>query len=483
MAHRNTGLAHLVTDLVGEDPPVRIEFYDGSALGPPVADAPAVLRVRSRDALRRIVTSPGELGFARAYVAGDVEVDGDIYAVLAMRSRLPRVHLSAREWLEAVHRLRLSDLIPLAAPPEEVRIGRFGRRHSERRDAAAIHHHYDVSNDFYELILGRAMVYSCALWNHESSRGDGEDRRTSSLAEAQWAKMELICQKLALRPGMRFLDVGCGWGSLVRHAALHHGVDAVGVTISTEQADYARDRIEADGLSGRVEVRVQDYREVHDGPYDAIASVGMFEHVGLSQLATYFEQIHDLAAPRGRFLNHAISRPPGHAPAISPRSFVARYVFPDGELQEVGSVVTAMQAAGFEARHMEDLREHYALTLRAWVSNLEANWDAAVADVGVNRARVWRLYMAGSALGFEEGRIGIHQVLGLRDPDQATFPLRPDWRSSPRPIEMTPVELGSSRADMGSADMGSHPTRVPPTTGTRVISRRMSESNDPSSVG
>lgn len=464
MAHRNTGLAHLVTDLVGEDPPVRIEFYDGSALGPPVADAPAVLRVRSRDALRRVVTSPGELGFARAYVAGDVEIDGDIYAVLSLRARLPRVRITARQWLDGLRQLHPSDLVPLPPPPEEIRIARFGRRHSERRDAAAIHHHYDVSNDFYELVLGPAMAYSCALWGDESSRGDGEVRRTSSLAEAQWAKMELICQKLALRPGMRFLDVGCGWGSLVRHAALHHGVDAVGVTISTEQADYARGRVASEGLADRVEIRVQDYREVHDGPYDAIASVGMFEHVGLSQLATYFERIHDLAAPRGRFLNHAISRPPGHAPAIAPRSFVARYVFPDGELQEVGSVVTAMQSAGFEARHMEDLREHYALTLRAWVANLEENWDEAVADVGVNRARVWRLYMAGSALGFEEGRIGIHQVLGLRDPDQATFPLRPDWRSSPRPIEMTPVELGSS-----DPDMGSQATRVPPTTGTRVI--------------
>ena len=322
--------------------------------------------------------------------------------------------------------LRPSDLVPLRPPPEEIRISRFGALHTRRRDAAAIHHHYDVSNDFYEQVLGDAMVYSCALW---------EDAGTG-LDAAQWAKLELICQKLALRPGLRLLDIGCGWGSLVRHAARHHGVEAVGITISEEQASWARRRVADDGLSDRVEIRVQDYRDVHDGPFDAVSSVGMFEHVGLARLGEYFEHVHELMAPRGRFLNHAISRPPGHASAIARRSFVQRYVFPDGELHEVGSVITAMQAAGFEARHMEDLREHYALTLRAWVANLEDNWDRAVADVGINRARVWRLYMAGSALGFEEGRIGVNQVLGLRDPEEARFPLRPDWSVTPEPIDL-----------------------------------------------
>lgn len=432
---RRRGMASFVRDLLGDGLPVRVEFYDGSSLGPPVDEAPATVRVRSRDALRRIVTSPGELGFARAYVAGDIELDGDIYALLGLRSRLPSPKLTPRQWVEAVRRLRPSDLVPLALPPEEAHIGMLGRLHTRRRDAAAIHHHYDVSNDFYELVLGPAMVYSCALW----------DDPAVGLDAAQWAKMELICQKLALRPGLRLLDVGCGWGSLVRHAARHHGVEAVGVTISTEQADYARRRVAEDGLSDRVEIRVQDYRDVRDGPYDAVSSVGMFEHVGLARLAEYFERIHALTSPRGRFLNHAISRPAGQDAAIARRSFVQRYVFPDGELHEVGSVITAMQAAGFEARHMEDLREHYALTLRAWVANLEQHWDEAVADVGINRARIWRLYMAGSAVGFEDGRIQVNQVLGLRDPDQARFPYRPDWSASPRPIaEAELVDMRSS---------------------------------------
>lgn len=422
---RTTPLARFVVDLVGADVPVRFEFYDGSSVGPPSADAPATVRIRSRDVLRRVVAAPGELGFARAYVSGDINVDGDIYAVLSLRDRLPTPKLTVRQWIDALRQLRPSDLVPLAPPPEESHIGgithMFGGIHSRRRDAAAIHHHYDVSNDFYELVLGPAMVYSCALWDDPSV----------GLEAAQWAKMELICQKLALRPGLRLLDIGCGWGSLVRHAARHHGVEAVGVTISAEQATWARRAVAADGLADRVEIRVQDYRDVHDGPYDAISSVGMFEHVGAARLAEYFDDVHALTAPRGRFLNHAISRPAGQTPGLARRSFVYRYVFPDGELHEVGSVITAMQAAGFEARHMEDLREHYALTLRAWVRNLEEHWDDAVAAVGVNRARVWRLYMAGSALGFEQGRIRVNQVLGLRDPEEARFPLRPDWHSSP----------------------------------------------------
>jgi cyclopropane-fatty-acyl-phospholipid synthase len=417
-----SGPGGFVRSLLGADLPVRIEFFDGTSVGPPTADT--VVRVRSMDAVRRIVQAPGELGFARAYVAGDLEVDGSMDDVLALRDRLPHPRVTPRQWVDAVRLLRPSDLRPLPPPPEEARIR--GRLHTRGRDAAVISHHYDVSNRFYELVLGPAMTYSCALWSDPDV----------GLEAAQWAKHELVCQKLALRPGMRLLDIGCGWGSLVRHAARHHGVEAVGVTISREQAQWARQRVADDGLDDRVQIRVQDYRDITDGPYDAVSSVGMFEHVGLARLGEYFEQVHRLAAPGARFLNHAISRPPGARPGFARRSFVQRYVFPDGELHEVGSVVTAMQAAGFEARHSEDLREHYALTLRAWLANLEQHWDEAVALVGAGRARVWRLYMAGSAAGFEAARIGVHQVLGLRDPEAAHFPLRPDWSASPRPVDL-----------------------------------------------
>ena len=285
------------------------------------------------------------------------------------------------------------------------------------------------------------MVYSCALW----------DSPESSLEEAQAAKLELICQKLALRPGMRLLDVGCGWGSMVMHAAAHHGVEAVGITISEEQAALARRRVEEAGLADRVEIRLQDYRDVSDGPFDAISSIGMFEHVGRNRMEEYIRDLHDLLAPQGRLLNHAISRPGypqgdsrlGRAKAVARRLATAvgsdytsrvdsqlmqRYVFPDGELHEVGVVVSMLQENGFEVRHLETLREHYAITLRHWVSNLEANWDAAVADVGEARARVWRLYMAACAITFSLGGVSIQQVLAVKSTEgNSGFPLRPAY--------------------------------------------------------
>ncbi len=418
-------LAGVVGSLVGTDPPVAFEFHDGSRLGPP--DAPATIVVRSDDALRRIATAPGELGFARAYVTGDVEVRGDIYAVVGLRDRIPNPRLTPRQWLEAVRVLGLRNLRPLPPPPEEARLR--GRVHTPGRDRDAVSHHYDVSNEFYALVLGPAMTYSCAVWADPPPAASP----AAGLEAAQWAKHELVCQKLGLRPGMRLLDVGCGWGAMVRHAARHHGVEAVGITISREQAAWAREQVRAEGLSDRVRIRLQDYREVADGPFDAISSIGMFEHVGAAGLAEYFERLYRLLAPGGRVLNHAISRPPGARPGFARRSFVDRYVFPDGALHEVGGVVTAMQAAGLEARHLEGLREHYALTLRAWVANLEADWDRAVGLVGPGRARVWRLYMAGSAVGFEEGRIGVNQVLGIRAAagGRSRMPLRHDWDRAP----------------------------------------------------
>ncbi|HET8617418.1 MAG TPA: cyclopropane-fatty-acyl-phospholipid synthase family protein, partial [Acidimicrobiales bacterium] len=229
------------------------------------------------------------------------------------------------------------------------------------------------------------------------------------------------------QPGMRLLDVGCGWGGMAMHAARHHGVSAVGVTISPRQAELAEKRVGEAGLSGQVEIRLQDYREVADGPYDAVSSIGMFEHVGEAKLGEYFQRLRTLLRPGGRLLNHGISRPPGERARLPRRSFINRYVFPDGELHEVGRVTSIVQQSGFEVRHLETLREHYALTLRRWVANLEADWDAAVEEVGEARARVWRLYMAGSAVNFEAGRSQVHQILAVPQSDDGTsgVPLRP----------------------------------------------------------
>ena len=264
-----------------------------------------------------------------------------------------------------------------------------GRLHGKARDAAAISAHYDVSNRFYELFLGPSMTYSCAVFEHED---DPLDR-------AQWSKYDLICRKLDLREGKRLLDIGCGWGGMALHAARNYGVHAVGVTISREQYEFARKRIADAGLNDRVEIRLEDYRDVHDGPYDAISSIGMFEHVGERRLATYMSQAMRLLGPAGS-VRRTMRSPDrdGNGPGMDPDGFVNRYVFPDGELLELGQIISAMHAAGFEVRHAETLREHYERTLRHWVANLEERWDEAVTEVGTARARIWRLYMAGSAL-------------------------------------------------------------------------------------
>ena len=399
--------------LLDRPPPVRFEFWDGSALGSD--DAPGVLRVKSPDALRRVVWAPGELGVGRAFVAGDIDVEGPVATVLAALQRSVRtghrsVVAAAPRLLAATRELDVDVASPPPAPPEEI-LPR-GIRHSVRRDKQAISHHYDVGNEFYRLVLGPTMTYSCARFVSVDS----------TLEEAQAAKHEVICQKLGLdEPAVRaagagarprLLDVGCGWGSMAIHAASHHDVDVVGVTISDEQAVEARRRVEEAGLSERVEIRIEDYREVDDGPYDAISSIGMAEHVGLKNLSRYFGQLHDLLRPGARLLNHAISSVGGSR--LSRRQFVYRYVFPDGELVDVGVNAIKMQRAGFEIRDVENLREHYARTLSQWVANLQVNWHAAVELVGEGRARVWLLYMSGSMNGFDEGRIQLQQTLGVK---------------------------------------------------------------------
>ncbi|MDI3386658.1 cyclopropane-fatty-acyl-phospholipid synthase family protein [Streptomyces sp. B-S-A8] len=422
-------LRTLAEQLLGAPLPVRIRAWDGSEGGPPGAPT---LVVRNRRALRRILFKPGELGMARAWVAGDLEVEGDLYAALDLISELiweraedasrsslrdPDTRAAIRELLSLAGPL----LLPPAPPAEEVG-RRSGPLHTKIRDRQAISHHYDVGNDFYELVLGPSMVYSCAYWESPES----------TLEDAQRDKLELICRKLELRPGQRLLDVGCGWGSLAVHAAREHGVQVVGVTLSQEQAAYARKRIADEGLTDRIEIRVQDYRDVRDGPYDAISSVGMAEHVGSVRYLGYAHDLYALLKPGGRLLNHQIARRPvGDEDAYSVDAFIDAYVFPDGELAPVGRTVSLLEEAGFEVRDVQAIREHYALTLRQWVANLEAAWPQALRLVSPGRARVWRLYMAASALAFERNRIGVNQVVAVRTEESGTsgVPLRArDWR-------------------------------------------------------
>ncbi|WP_259316215.1 SAM-dependent methyltransferase [Capillimicrobium parvum] len=393
--------------------PFPLVFWDGSVLpaaaGP--ADAPAIHV--EREALGQLLHEPNQLGLTRAFVTGQLRFDGELREALALRNRFGGASLSPRELAAvgalALHLAGVDALRPPRVPDCELRPR--GHRHSLRRDRDAVRHHYDVSNAFYRRLLGPTLVYSCAYFE------DPDD----PLDAAQERKLERICRKLRLEPGERLLDIGCGWGSLVRHAAEHHGVRAVGITVSERQAELARERVRDAGLADRVEIRVADYREVADGPYDKIASVGMYEHVGRAQLGAYAGQIAALLRPGGLALNHGIS-----SLASSPagaKSLIQRYVFPDGELQPVADVVAALQRAGLETRDVESMREHYALTLWRWLDNLEAHREAIVAEVGIERLRVWQLYMTGSALAFEDGDITIYQVIVARDGAAHGLPL------------------------------------------------------------
>jgi cyclopropane-fatty-acyl-phospholipid synthase len=411
-------LSDIFERLVDGDAPVGFRAYDGSAAGP--ADAETVVEVRSPQALRYIATAPGELGLARAYVTGAADVHGDLYTavrgLLAHRRDIPK----PAEWLPWLRELGPSTLRRPPVPPEELPAPwrRRLRKHSKARDAASIAHHYDISNRFYELVLGPSMTYSCAVFPTEGA----------SLETAQTEKIDLICRKLDLRPGQRLLDVGAGWGALVRHAAEQYGARALGVTLSAQQVAWAQRAIAEAGLEGRAEVRHLDYRDVQETGFDAISSVGTMEHIGSAELGGHFEALAGKLRPEGRILNHTITRP-SNRERNRPGPFIDRYIFPDGELQGPGTVVGAMHDHGFEVRHSENLREHYAMTLREWGRNLEAGWDAAVAEVGERRARAWRLYMTLSRVAFETGRIQIHQFLGVR-PDRegrSGMLLRPRW--------------------------------------------------------
>ncbi|MFZ3498055.1 class I SAM-dependent methyltransferase [Streptomyces sp. 5.8] len=421
-------LAASAETLLGAPLPVRIRAWDGSEAGP--LGGP-VLVLNNRRALRRVLWKPGELGLARAWVAGDITADGDLFEVLDRvgrllweRDREPGPDPAAGAATAAKDtasgpaallrdpraRAAVRGLVGLArpwtkpAPPPEEADRRGGPRHSRVSDRRAISHHYDVGNTFYERVLGPSMVYSCAYWTPGGS-----------LEDAQRDKLDLVCRKLALGPGDRLLDVGCGWGSMALHAAREYGAKVTGITLSSEQAAYARKRVAEEGLADLVEIRVQDYRDVKDGPYDAISSIGMAEHVGADRYRTYARSLYGLLRPGGRLLNHQIARrPEPDEEAYRINAFIDAYVFPDGELSPLGTTVGELERAGFEVRDVEALREHYALTLRAWVARLEDHWEEAVRLTSPGRARVWQLYMAASALAFEHNRLGVNQVLAVR---------------------------------------------------------------------
>ena len=394
-----------------------VRFWDGRGFRATSDRQPRfTLVIRRPGALGRMLTPPTDLAIGEAFVHGDCDVEGDIFAFVSLPNRLGALPLGVRDWARLLTRLRgLTDAPPATAGRSAADLR--GERHSAARDEAAIRFHYDVGNAFYALWLGERMVYSCAYFRTDDA----------SLDEAQQAKLDLVLDKLGVRDGMRLLDIGSGWGGLlIRAAERFPNLTGVGITLAERQHALSRERIEAAGFGDRLRVELMDYREapVRLGRFDRIASIGMAEHVGERRMHAYFGAARDCLEPGGLFLNHAITAQPSR---ISPpgggllpgalgrlaarRSFIDAYVFPDGELLPLPVMLDAAQAAGFEVHHVESLRPHYARTLRYWVSGLEAHWDEAVALAGEAIARTWRLYMAGAAIGFEAARLDVHQQL------------------------------------------------------------------------
>ncbi|MEU7321749.1 cyclopropane-fatty-acyl-phospholipid synthase family protein [Streptomyces griseoviridis] len=399
-------LAALVGTALGGPLPVRLRAWDGSEAGPP--EGPVVV-VRSRRALRRLLWQPGELGLAQAYVTGEIDVEGDLaegLRTLWSAAREQRLHAPAPGVADLARAAGTAVLLGAAgprpaAPASQARLR--GGLHTKARDRAAVRHHYDLSNAFYRLLLDETMAYSCGYW-----AGEGPE---FSAADAQRAKLELICRKLALAPGSRLLDIGCGWGSLTLYAAERHKVRVTAVTLAGEQAAHVREQVAERGLGELVEVVCQDYRDIAGGGYDAVSSVEMGEHVGDAQYPAFAGALHRLVRPLGRVLVQQMARG-SNAPGGG--AFIEAYIAPDMHMRPVGETVGLLEGAGLEVRAVESMREHYVRTVEAWHRTLEERWDDVVALVGEETARVWRLYLAGGALAFEERRMGVDQILCVR---------------------------------------------------------------------
>lgn len=400
--------------------PFDVRFWDGSVDRGQNARPPFTLVLNRPAALRRMLLPPNELSIVESYIAGDVDIDGSMEAASmlgwAIGDRL-RSPLAVTRLVRLLLRLpgQAEDDLATIRFPEQAR--KLGPRHAPVRDAAAIHYHYDVGNEFYKLWLDRRMVYSCAYFR------SAED----SLDAAQEAKLDLVCRKLRLKPGERLLDIGCGWGGLIMYAAERYGVDATGITLSKNQAAFAKECIEKAGLSDRCRVEIRDYRTLNAGDgYDKISSIGMVEHVGASHLPAYFASAFRALKPGGLFMNHGIvslslPRPRPLREKVFRKlwrvdAFIDTYVFPDAKLTAAHDVIAAAEGAGFEVRDVESLREHYAMTLRHWVRTLEEKRDDATALVGNHHFRIWRLYMAASASAFAKAAINVIQTL-LAKPD------------------------------------------------------------------
>jgi cyclopropane-fatty-acyl-phospholipid synthase len=428
-ASRTDGLRRRI-EAAFPDRPFTIEFWDGSRV-PSTRHGPT-MAIRSARAIGHLLRAPGELGLGRAYVCGEIDAD-DLDGVIALLGRWHAPPLSLTQRLRfGAAALRAAGLHRRPKPPAAELQPPRRRLHTKRRDAEAVRHHYDVSNEFFALFLDETMTYSCALF----------EAGTETLEEAQRAKLDLICRKLELEPGQRMLDIGCGWGSLAIHAAREHGASVWGITLSEPQAELARQRAREGGVEDRVEFRVMDYRDLREERFDAVASIGMVEHVGEPQINEYARQIARVLEPGGRVLNHGIVavEAQDHGVQIG-GDFSNRYVFPDGELLNLSRMLRAFERAGFEALNVENLHTDYAETLRHWTTRFEDHLAEAERLAGPERVRVWRLYLRAARNSFETGRNAVYQLLCSRPLTEGAGPAPTGARHEPARRRVPPERV------------------------------------------